>query len=1105
MGNRHERALNLTIFPSARAPRRDSSPEPDSTGSADGTMKEKLLVLDHELLILKSLQELFQDDYEVYTTDEAEQGLLLAGEHDFAVILCDESLPGVPGHEFLRRVREISNAARVLMSEFADFVALTEAVNSGQIFSYIAKPWEPPKLKARIKAAAAHFKLVQEAEQGRELLGALMEKSPDLIFFKDSNSRFTRVNHSLAEFVGAKSPAECIGKRDADYFEADDARRWSGEEQKILRSGHSQIDQIERFKRPNDGLCWLSTTKVPMFDHAGEVSGIAGISRDITALKASEEMLREQSEHNRMILETANDAFIGMEPNGTITAWNPQAERTFGWTAAEAIGRTLCDTVVAPAYRYAHANGVEQFLTTPQGSLLNRPIDLIGLHRDGHEFPAEATVWSVRVGGIYSFNAFIRDVSERLLAEDARKKESTLVQLLHSVTVAANRSSSIEHTAQTCLRLICLYTGWQVGHVYLKSKDSSGDLISLNIWCGDGGERFAAFREATSRAWSSATGLPGYILASGRPEWMTNLADCAPPQDQRLSGQSMSDQPMFDQSMSDRNSAALKAGLRSGFGFPILVEEEIIGILEFYSLYTAQLDEELLNMVGHIGSQLGQVIRRQRAEEELRRAKASAESANRAKSDFLTTMSHEMRTPMNAILGMADLLSESSLHDEQRGYVEIFQKAGASLLALINDILDLAKVESGRFELESIDFDLRALLEKIIEMMIPRAQDRGLHLNLEILTDVPSDLVGDPNRLRQILLNLIGNALKFTEQGSVTLRVERDSGGAPGRLRFNVIDTGIGIAAEQSEMIFERFTQADSSTTRQYGGTGLGLAISKGFAELMGGELGCVSELGKGSTFYLAVPFAIRDETTKRPDSVAPQATIVQPEKTGARTGITSVLLAEDSEYNVLLIQAYLKNSGIYLDVAENGKIAVEKVISNRPDLILMDLQMPVMDGLEATRAIRQAEERTGLRPIPILALTADAGQEAVSRSLFAGCSEHLSKPIKRATLLDAIARHIHGIIRVTPPEGIEGLVPNYLASIRRDMETMMSAIGEQDCEIAGRLGHQFKGTGHGYGFPEIAQAGTAIELAARSANENEIRRQILSLAAYLDRVEVVV
>jgi len=1065
-------------------------------------LKEKILVLDDESRILTSLQGLFENEYDVYTTGDADDALRLAAEYDFAVILCEENLPGVPGHEFLRRVRKISSAARVLMSGYADFAALTKAVNSGQIFSYVAKPWEPLKLKAQIKAAAAHSKVVQEAEQGRELLGALMEKSPDLIFFKDSELRFSRVNHSLAEFAGASNAAECMGKTDADYFEAADAQRWSGEEQEILRSGRPQIDRVERFKRPNDGLCWLSTTKVPMFDRSGTVSGIAGISRDITALKASEEKLREQSEHNRMILETASDAFIGMEPNGTITAWNPQAERTFGWTAAEAIGRTLCDTVIAPAYRVAHAQGVEQFLTTTEGSLLNRPIDLIGLHRDGHEFPVEATVWSVQVGGIRSFNAFVRDVSVRLLAEDARKKEATLVQLLHSVTVAANRSSNIQHTAHVCLRLICSYTGWHVGHLFLRAQNLAGELVSAGIWCEREGEeqRFAAFHEITGRADSSTTGLPGDILASGRPEWIANLTDGDPSRNRISIDETGSDRTKYE-----RTRSALAAGLRSGFGFPISVEGQIVGILEFYSQHRAQVDEELLNMMGHIGLQLGQVIKRQRAEAELQRATAIAESANRAKTDFLTTMSHEMRTPMNAILGMADLLSESPLHEEQRAYVEIFQKAGASLLALINDILDLAKVESGRLELESIDFNVRALLEKIIEMMASRAQDRGLQLNLENQPDVPAVLVGDPNRLRQILLNLIGNALKFTEQGSVTVRVERDPEGAAEWLRFSVIDSGIGIATEQTEMIFERFTQADSSTTRQYGGTGLGLAISKGFAELMGGKMGCNSELGKGSTFYLAVPFVTRSELATVPAGAGSQAAMIRPEKAGVRGGTTRVLLAEDSEYNVLLVRAYLKNAGIELEVAENGKIAVEKVTSRRPDLILMDLQMPVMDGLEATHAIRAAEATSGARPIPILALTADAGQEAVSRSLLAGCSEHLSKPIKRTTLLEAIARHIHGIIRITPPEGIEALVPDYLASIRRDMETMITAIGEQDCQVAGRLGHQFKGTGHGYGFPEIAKAGSAIELAARSADEAEIRKQILSLAAYLDRVEVVV
>jgi PAS domain S-box-containing protein len=304
-------------------------------------MKEKLLILDDELLILKSLENLFEDDYEVFITTDAATALGRARDQEIAVILCDERMPGMSGHEFLRRATEVSNATRVMMSGYADMSALTEAVNSGQIFAYIAKPWEPLKLKALVAAAAVHFKLVQEVEQERGLLRALMENIPDRIYFRDCQSRFTRVNQAQAQTLGAKDPAECVGKSDADYFESEDALRWRLEEEEIIRSGRAQVDQVKQFKKTQEGLCWMSTTKVPIYDRGGQVSGIASIARDITALKSSEEMLREQNERNRMILETAYDAFIGMDPDGTITAWNPQAELTFGWTAAEAIGRTL--------------------------------------------------------------------------------------------------------------------------------------------------------------------------------------------------------------------------------------------------------------------------------------------------------------------------------------------------------------------------------------------------------------------------------------------------------------------------------------------------------------------------------------------------------------------------------------------------------------------------------------------------------------------------------------------------------------------------------------------------------------------------------------------
>jgi PAS domain S-box-containing protein len=1048
-------------------------------------MKEKLLILDDEALLLASLGHLFEDDYEVFATSDAGTALRMALENDIAVILCDERMPGLSGHEFLRRAREISKATRVMMSGYADMSALTEAVNSGQIFAYVAKPWEPPELKAQVAAAVVHFKLVQEVEQERGLLRALMENIPDLIYFKDCQSRFTRVNQAHARNLGAKDSAECIGKSNADYFESEDALRWRLQEEEIVRSGQPQIDQVEQLENTSGGLGWWSTTKVPMFDRGGQVSGIAGISRDITVLKTSEEMLREQSEHNRMILETAHDAFIGMDPDGSITAWNPQAERTFGWAAAEVMGRRLCDTVIAPAYREVHAHGVEHFLATAQGSLLNQAIELRALHRDGHEFPVEATVWPIRMGGACSFNAFARDISERRRAEEARKKEATLVQLLQSVTVAANRSSTIEHTAQICLDRICAHTGWPIGHVYLLADDSPEELISAGLWHVEEDGRFTAFREASERCrFAPGIGLPGSVLASGKPEWVVNVGDEEP--------------------LSERTRAAERAGLRSGFAFPILVEDKIIGVLEFLSFQTVQPDEELLTVMGNVGSQLGQVIIRQRAEEDLRRAKAAAESANRAKSEFLATMSHEMRTPMNAILGMADLLSESSLGDEQRGYVRIFQKAGTSLLDLINDILDLSKVESRHFELESIGFDLWPFLEKIIELMASRAQDRDLKLALEILPDVPAGLMGDPNRVRQILINLLGNALKFTERGSVTLRVEPDPVGGAGWLRFSVSDTGIGIAADKTEMIFDRFTQADSSTTRKYGGTGLGLAISKGLAELMGGRIGCTSEVGQGSTFFFAAPFDIRQET-ETAELAGPVATAIPLVEPARYQPVSRILIVEDSEFNVVLIKAYLKDCGFEIDVAENGKLGVEKVKSGNPHLVLMDLQMPVMDGLEATRAIRKWELQTQAHPVPILALTAHALGEGVGNSLEAGCNEHLTKPIKKATLLQAIARHVGGKIHVTPPEGIEGLVPNYLANIRRGMDEILVGVDSNDCAIARRLGHQFKGSGEGYGFPEITRAGAALELAAMSDNDHEIRSQIVALASYLDRVEIVV
>src|SRR5665647_417818 len=387
------------------------------------------------------------------------------------------------------------------------------------------------------------------------------------------------------------------------------------------------------------------------------------------------------------------------------------------------------------------------------------------------------------------------------------------------------------------------------------------------------------------------------------------------------------------------------------------------------------------------------VTERKRVEVELKEAKADAESASRTKSDFLASMSHEIRTPMNAIMGIADLLAKTALSPEQDKYVQIFRRAGDNLLNLINDILDLSKVEASQLELERTGFSLNDHLEKVTEMVAARAHEKGLTLVCEIAPGVPNDLVGDPTRLRQVLLNLIGNAIKFTQSGGVSLRVALDTGSSvPTALRFTVSDTGIGIPGEKLAQVFERFTQADSSTTRRFGGSGLGLTISRRLVELMGGRIWLESEVGKGSVFAFAVPFEI-SATINRP-TAAPVGTDPELPLPALR-----ILLAEDSPDNCIITMAYLEDTPYQVEIAETGAIACDKFRAGHYDLVLMDRQMPVMDGLTATRTIRAWEHANNRSPTPIIALTASALKGDREKCLAAGCTAFLTKPIKHCLL----------------------------------------------------------------------------------------------------------
>jgi len=503
------------------------------------------------------------------------------------------------------------------------------------------------------------------------------------------------------------------------------------------------------------------------------------------------------------------------------------------------------------------------------------------------------------------------------------------------------------------------------------------------------------------------------------------------------------------------------------------------------------------------------VTERKQVEAELKQAKAVAESASRTKSDFLASMSHEIRTPMNAIMGIADLLAKTPLSPQQDKYVQIFRRNGDNLLNLINDILDLSKVEASQLELEQTGFSLNDLLEKVTEMVAVRAHEKGLVLASDIAPNVATNLVGDPTRLRQVLLNLIGNAIKFTEAGEVSLRVTPDGNAAvPTALRFTITDTGVGIPEAKVNGVFERFTQADSSTTRRFGGSGLGLTISKRLVELMGGRIWVESIVGKGSVFSFALPFEVWAGTPVR-------ATVAGQTDPESPLPALHILLAEDSPDNCTITVAYLADTPYRVEIAETGATACEMFAAGHYDLVLMDRQMPVMDGLTATRAIRAWEQAHDRSPTPIIALTAAALKGDREQCLAAGCTAFLTKPIKQEVLLQAIREH--SVVAPPSPKAeisrqdtlfvaldprIARAIPRFLDRSRQNVIVMRDALDRGEFEVVERLGHSMSGSGTSFGFPIITDIGVALEQSAGSGDTDASRRKVSELSAYLDRID---